>query len=393
MTSLVIIANEFPYPPTHGGKVDVWRRICALKELGARVCLIAWADSQTTQDSDSIQAVRAVVDELILLPYHDGFLHKCHQLYNSLFLPRSVSNRSLTSDHFSALLSKVMSFGPDIIFLDSVYGYLLAEKLVKSLQTKLYYRSHNIEYAYLKKQFLLAKKLPDKIKWFFNARGMEAIEHKTLKLSSRFYDISFEDLVFWQSKGFNRGHWLPPVVDLELSRQLSNNNNYAPKYDIGYLGNLFMPNNVNGLIWFLKEVVPLMRLKLPKVQIFIAGSKPVPELLALAKLSGVDVLANPPDIVPVLRNAKVLVNPVFAGSGVNVKSVEMLFTPCQLVATPIGLGGLPEQVKKCFWQAETPQEFSNVALAAIDEYKSINMNERNTARTHFLPEAVGLILQ
>lgn len=393
MNSIVIIANEFPYPPTHGGKVDVWRRICALKELGARVCLIAWADPQVTQDTASTDAVRAVVDELILLPFHDGVLHKCHQLYRSLFLPRSVSNRSLTNPRFSALLSKVKNFGPDIIFLDSVYGYLLAEKLVKSLHIKLYYRSHNIEYVYLKKQFLLAKKLPDKIKWFFNARGMEAVEYKTIKLASQFYDISFEDLVFWKDKGFNHGHWLPPVVDIELSRQLSNNNNYAPSYDVGYLGNLFMPNNVNGLVWFLKEVVPLVRLKSPNAKIFIAGSKPVPELLALAKLSGVAVLANPPDIVPVLRSAKVLVNPVFAGSGVNVKSVEMLFTPCQLVATPIGLGGLPEQVKKCFWQAETPQEFANNVLAAVDDFKSINMNERNTARTHFLPEAVNIILR
>lgn len=393
MNSIVIIANEFPYPPTHGGKVDVWRRICALKELGARVCLIAWADSQVTNDAASTDAVRDVVDELILLPYHDGFLHKFQQLRRSLFLPRSVSNRSLTPVRFQSVLLKVNKFGPDIIFLDSVYGYLLAEKLTKSLGASLYYRSHNIEYVYLKKQFLLAKKLRDKIKWFFNARGMKTIEYKAIQLASRFYDISFEDLVFWQNKGFHHGHWLPPVVDIKLSSRLSNNNNYSPQYDVGYLGNLFMPNNVNGLVWFLKEVVPLVRSKSPGAKIFIAGSKPVQELVDLAKFSDVDIFANPPDIVPVLRNAKVLVNPVFAGSGVNVKSVEMLFTPCQLVATPIGLGGLPEQVKKCFWQAEDPQDFAKLVLTAMDDFQSLNMNERNTARTHFLPEAVGLILQ
>ncbi|MDO8768799.1 MAG: glycosyltransferase family 4 protein [Burkholderiaceae bacterium] len=393
MNSIVIIANEVPYPPTHGGKVDVWRRICALKELGARVCLIAWADSQVANDAASIHAVRAVVDELILLPYHDGFLHKFQQLCRSLFLPRSVSNRSLTPKRFQSVLLKVKKFGPDIIFLDSVYGYLLAEKLGQFMGISLYYRSHNIEYVYLKKQFLLAKKLRDKIKWFFNARGMKTIEYKAIQLASRFYDISFEDLVFWQNKGFHHGHWLPPVVDIKLSARLSNNNNYSPQYDVGYLGNLFMPNNVNGLVWFLKEVVPLVRSKSPGAKIFIAGSKPVQELVDLAKSTGVEVFANPPDIVPVLRNAKVLVNPVFAGSGVNVKSVEMLFTPCQLVATPIGLGGLPEQVKKCFGQAEDPQDFAKLVLTAMDDFQSVNMNERNTARTHFLPEAVGLILQ
>lgn len=344
-------------------------------------------------DTASIEAARAVVDELILLPYHEGILHKFQQLRRSLFLPRSVSNRSLTPGRFESVLLQVRAFAPGIVFLDSVYGYLLAEKLTNSLNIKLYYRSHNIEYVYLRKQFLLAKKLPEKIKWFFNARGMKSIEYKAIQSANRFYDISFEDLVFWQNKGFRHGHWLPPVVDLKLSSRLSNNLNYAPEYDVGYLGNLFMPNNVNGLTWFLKEVVPLIRSKSPGAKIFIAGSKPVQELRDLAVLANVDILANPPDIVPVLRNAKVLVNPVFAGSGVNVKSVEMLFTPCQIVATPIGLGGLPEQVKKCFWQAENPQDFAQLVLKAMDEFRAINMNERNTARTHFLPEAVALILQ
>ncbi|OHC74408.1 MAG: hypothetical protein A3H24_12170 [Rhodoferax sp. RIFCSPLOWO2_12_FULL_60_11] len=393
MNSIVIIANEFPYPPTHGGKVDVWRRICALKELGARVCLVAWADPQVTDDAASIDAVRTVVDELILLPFHDGFLHKLRQLRGSLFLPRSVSNRSLTDVRFQSALLKVKDFAPDIIFLDSVYGYLLAEKLVKYLGIRLYYRSHNIEHLYLKKQFLLARKPRDRIKWFFNSRGMESLEFKAIGLASRFYDISFEDLVFWQQKGFQHGHWLPPVVDIKLALRLSAGNNYSPEYDVGYLGNLFMPNNVNGLVWFLKKVVPAIRSKSPRARIFIAGSKPVQELLDLAKLAGVDVLANPPDIVPVLRNARVLVNPVFAGSGVNVKSVEMLFTPCQLVATPIGLGGLPDQVKKCFFQAEDPQDFANLVLTAINSFGAIDMDERNKARTHFLPEAAGLILQ
>jgi hypothetical protein len=76
-----------------------------------------------------------------------------------------------------------------------------------------------------------------------------------------------------------------------------------------------------------------------------------------------------------------------------VKSVEMLFTPCQLVATPIGLGGLPEQVKKCFSQAENAQDFARLVLTAVENLKSINMNERNNARTHFLPEAVGQLLK
>jgi hypothetical protein len=393
LNNIVIIANEFPYPPTHGGKVDVWRRICALKEQGAKICLIAWADSHVMQDTASTDTVRTVVDELVLLPYHDGLRHKFQQLCRSLFLPRSVSNRSLTPERFRSVLLMVKKFAPDIIFLDSVYGYLLAEKLTKSLVVPLYYRSHNIEYVYLQKQFLLAKNLRDKIKWFFNARGMETIENKAMHLASRFYDISFEDLVFWQQKGFAHGHWLPPVVDIKLSSRLSDNHNYDPQYDVGYLGNLFMPNNVNGLVWFLKEVVPAIRSTSPAARIFIAGSKPVQELVDLAKSAGVEIFANPPDIVPVLRNAKVLVNPVFAGSGVNVKSVEMLFTPGQLVATPIGLGGLPEQVKKCFWQAENAQDFARLVLTAVDNFKSVNMNERNNARTFFLPEAVGQILK
>lgn len=44
------------------------------------------------------------------------------------------------------------------------------------------------------------------------------------------------------------------------------------------------------------------------------------------------LIENAPDAVAVLRDARVLVNPIFSGSGVNVKSVEMLIPERKMAA-------------------------------------------------------------
>ena len=67
---LLFIAAEFPYPPVHGGRADTWQRLKALVEAGARVQLVCWTTARRggTPSADELQAVRAVVDDLMVLP-------------------------------------------------------------------------------------------------------------------------------------------------------------------------------------------------------------------------------------------------------------------------------------------------------------------------------------
>jgi len=81
----------------------------------------------------------------------------------------------------------------------------------------------------------------------------------------------------------------------------------------------------------------------------------------------VTLLANPPDSGAVLGNGRVLINPILSGSGVNIKSIEMLLVGAPVVTTSIGVRGLPEKVRAQYKVADTPADFAAHIIAALSE--------------------------
>jgi hypothetical protein len=58
----------------------------------------------------------------------------------------------------------------------------------------------------------------------------------------------------------------------------------------------------------------------------------------------------------------VLANPALVGSGVNVKSLDMLLSGRPVVSTPQGAAGLPQNVRDLFALAADPHDFARALL-------------------------------
>jgi len=85
----------------------------------------------------------------------------------------------------------------------------------------------------------------------------------------------------------------------------------------------------------------------------------------------------------VVGQARVLVNPMLAGSGVNLKSVEMLFSDAGLVSTTVGVAGLSDSAKRCFAIADSAEGFASAVLAALGAVP--DLSERIGVRSSFSP--------
>ncbi|MBB5190798.1 hypothetical protein HNQ50_001521 [Silvimonas terrae] len=390
---LTLVCGELPYPPNHGGTVDMWRRVCALKDAGVSVRVVCW--HQGAPDDATVAAyvskVREVAESVIVYPFQHSHSSKFWRLARLFSLPWAASARCLSGKDFAALLANERAAQPDAIWLDGLYGGDVALKLARQLQKPLFYRSHNIEHRYTGYQLASARGLKTRLHWWLRDQGVRHYELQVLRTAQAFFDISVDDLATWKSQGFTHGHWLPTLIDTRMAQALSAPPVTPPAFDVGYLGNLFMPNNVFGISWFIEQVVPLLLQQQPGLRLFVAGSRPSAQVRALvASVPQITLIESPPDVVPVLRNARVLINPVFAGSGVNVKSVEMLFTPAGLVSTPQGLGGLPQVVADCFQVADQPQAFADAIFSVLHTHADPLPRQR--ARLLFQPDRVSEIL-
>lgn len=396
---ITYFSSQMPYPPTHGGRVDDWRRLKALKAAGARLHLVTWCSDRPNERpaTADIEMLSTVAEVVQVWPILRSWSERFQRLARLPFWPSHVASRIPSRAQWQTLWASMDAFGPDAIWQDGLYGFVAAHEAQRRHTLPLFYRSHNIEHLYFQQQVAKANNLRDKLAWGLNLPHLKRVEFAAIGQAARYFDISNDDLAFWRSQGFTQGTWLPPLIDPQFADRLSAPRDRPPGFDVGYLGNLYAPNNVAGILWFLNEVVPLLNRVHPGLKIFIAGSQPVDAIrAAVAQAPGVTLIENAPDAVTVLRDAQVLVNPIFSGSGVNVKSVEMLFSPALLVSAPQGVAGLPEHVRRCFRLASEPADFAReikaAVVAAADGNVAMDVAARRQAQAEFGAQRIVNVL-
>lgn len=118
--------------------------------------------------------------------------------------------------------------------------------------------------------------------------------------------------------------------------------------DDGRTGFLFVGGfahrpNFDGLAWFLDEVWPLIRARLPFATLHVAGSHPPQELLDRND-PGLVVCGFVDDnrLVELYETCRVAVVPLRFGAGVKGKTVEAMRHGVPVVSTSIGIEGLPD---------------------------------------------------
>lgn len=107
-----------------------------------------------------------------------------------------------------------------------------------------------------------------------------------------------------------------------------------------FVGNFRHPPNVDAVLYFCQEVLPLVRAKLPNITLTIVGDAPTLSVQALAGSNGVAVTGYVHDIEPYLRSRRVSVAPLRFGAGLKGKIGEALAAGLPVVTTRIGVEGM-----------------------------------------------------
>ena len=389
MPRLLVVSTEVPFPPIYGGRVDQWSRFRLFRTRGLRLMLVTWYVAALGQPSmPDRTAMEAVFDRVDIFPIFRGPRALIQRLRDLPSRSPHVSTRIIRGRDFERLLRNAREFAPDAIWLDGLHGGETARALADALGVPMLYRSHNIEFAYRRSQAKTTSSLRDRLAWQLAGLHLERFETEIQRASRIVFDISYDDLLYWRSRGILHNLWAPTLVDRPALRSLD----FAARaWDLVYLGNLSTPNNLRGLQWFLDQVLPLIRRERPATSVQIAGSSPTPAFRRLASEYRVDLCANPPDAAAILSQGRVLINPILSGSGLNVKSVEMLFHDAAIVATPAGVRGLPEDLRREFFVAESPQEFARLCIRQLENPAPISAS-RIEARRRLGPEGIDTIV-
>lgn len=125
--------------------------------------------------------------------------------------------------------------------------------------------------------------------------------------------------------------------------------------------------NVQGLVWFIKQVFPEVLAKKPGVRLMVAGSGNIKRLGACANHPAIEMKGFVPEIRDLLRAASVLICPVLSGSGVRVKLLEAFAAGIPVVSTHLGAEGLCTSSGYPCEVADEPKQFAAAVLKLLED--------------------------
>lgn len=107
-----------------------------------------------------------------------------------------------------------------------------------------------------------------------------------------------------------------------------------------HLGTMFWPPNVAGVLWFAREVLPLVWQRIPTAHFVVAGKNPPADIRSLTSDPRIEVTGYVADPLPYLEAADAFVVPLFSGGGMRVKILDAWLWGLPIVSTPIGAEGI-----------------------------------------------------
>ena len=136
----------------------------------------------------------------------------------------------------------------------------------------------------------------------------------------------------------------------------------------------YFPNRY-GIIHFVERIFPLIKKKIPQLELNIVGLCNKEEvLLKLKSVNGVNVCGHVDNIQDEYINCRVAVVPIYHGAGTSVKFIEGVMMNRPVVSTPIGARGYSSVFKsdKHYMLAKTDQEFADSVIELLTNREKAN---------------------
>jgi len=225
---------------------------------------------------------------------------------------------------------------------------------------------HNVETTIWQRHARTAGDPVRKIYFGTQAKRMFAYEKEVCRRVARVIAVSEVDAAQIQEMfGVSPVAHIPTGVDVAhftpaAARKAS--------LDLVFIGSMDWMANIDGVDYFMEEILPLIRRERPDCNFTVVGRRPTPKIQQYAKDDPrIRVTGTVPDVRPYLWDAAVSIVPLRIGSGTRLKIYESMAAKTPVVSTTIGAEGLEIHPPHDIRIADTPAEFARQCLELLDD--------------------------
>jgi O-antigen biosynthesis protein len=194
------------------------------------------------------------------------------------------------------------------------------------------------------------------------AQEKQRLEHELIEQADETWVVSSLEQQLLQEKQPNKSiQVVSNIVDIPGS-----NRPFALRRDWLFIGGFQHRPNIDAVLFFVKEIYPLLSEHLRDAKFYIIGDKPPPEVAALAT-ERIVVAGLQRDVRPFFDSVKLSVAPLRFGAGVKGKINQSMAFGVPVVATSMAIEGMELKDREDILVADEPEAF---ARALIEIYQS-----------------------
>jgi glycosyltransferase involved in cell wall biosynthesis len=164
--------------------------------------------------------------------------------------------------------------------------------------------------------------------------------------------------------GIEQTSWVPTGVDFKYFERPPG---AACHRELVFVGSMDWMPNIDGMRWFVHEVLPLIRAKIPACRLAIAGRNPPASILAESADPLITVTGTVPEVRPFLWESAVSIVPLRVGGGTRLKIFEAIAAGTPVVSTTIGAEGLPLEHGETIRIGDSAQDFAAACVALLED--------------------------
>ncbi|PRY15754.1 glycosyltransferase involved in cell wall biosynthesis [Pontibacter ummariensis] len=260
----------------------------------------------------------------------------------------------------------------DIIYYEGLEALGLFRDIIhRSLPSAIHlYDAHNVD-SVLWMQQAKTQRCQKLAGYAQAALSLEKTLHK--KVNAYFCCSEEDNILLSELNGNNlTGTVIPNGVDIQ-ERPFDDSKDKHLNRELLFCGSLdYLPNR-EGLLWFYREVLPLVKDAMPTIKLNVIGN--LLETSAYQNLiedPAVNFLGRVESVVPFYQTAGVSIAPLLSGSGTRLKILEAMSMGNPVVSTTVGAEGIACTHGENLLIGDTPEKFAENILSLLREEIQFN---------------------
>jgi sugar transferase (PEP-CTERM/EpsH1 system associated) len=363
---LLLLTPQLPYPPHQGASLRNFNLIAQLARRH-QVCLFTFLEPEQSLDGAGPLHEACQWVEAVPVPRRSPGL----RLKQMLTTRRPDMAWRLWSPAFRDRLAARLAEAPfDVVQIEAIElaPYL---PVIESARPRplIVYDDHNAEWVLQKRACLTD--LADPPRWpaaaysFVQWMRLRGYEADMCRRAGRVVAVSEADREALRA--------VAPEVDVTVVPNgvaLDEYTDYqgpVQPFDLVFTGKMDFRPNIDAMLWFGQQVLPLIRRRCPDVRLAIVGQRPHPRLDVLREVPGVTITGWVADVRPYIAGATVFVAPLRVGGGTRLKLLQAMAMEAAVVATSLGAEGFPVTHGRELLLADTPAGFARAVLTLLDD--------------------------